>query len=393
MSVKDIADEMIVVDTGSTDKTKDIAIAFGAQVFDFLWTDDFSEARNVSLSKASGDWILVLDGDEVLSPADHAALAKIVHSKPGKPVAYSIVTRNYTNLVSAQGWTANDGSYTREETGTGWHPSAKVRLFSNDKCIQFRNAVHELVEPSLLEAGISIKPCRIPVHHYGKMNADKIAAKGEDYYLLGRKKLEETGGNAYAIQELAIQASELQRYSESVELWQKLIDLQPHNALAYFNMGYAHLKLKQYEETIRVSKKALELNPELKEAVLNYASSELVIGDIDKALTSLRNVLERVPDYPPALGLLAAVLSVKGERAKAFEGFKKLSKMGYDCVEFLYDLADELASEGRYKEAVLLLEAAIESTNTHKDTQALLDRCREMIQSDNHKQTETRVLQ
>ncbi len=146
--------------------------------------------------KASGDWILVLDGDEVLSPADHAALADIVHSKPGKPAAYSLTTRNYTNLVSAQGWTANDGRYTREETGTGWHPSTKVRLFSNDPRIRFRNPVHEVVEPSLLEAGISIKPCSIPVHHYGKMNTGKTAAKAEDYYLLGRKKLEETGGAA-----------------------------------------------------------------------------------------------------------------------------------------------------------------------------------------------------
>ena len=79
ISVKDIADEMIVVDTGSSDKTREIAAAFGARVFDFVWTDDFSEARNYSLAQAAGDWILVLDGDETLSPDDHAALAKIVH--------------------------------------------------------------------------------------------------------------------------------------------------------------------------------------------------------------------------------------------------------------------------------------------------------------------------
>jgi tetratricopeptide (TPR) repeat protein len=382
MSVKDIVDEMIVVDTGSTDQTKDIATAFGAQVFDFTWTNDFSEARNVSLSKASGDWILVLDGDEALSPADHSTLADIVHSKPGKPAAYSIVTRNYTDLVSAQGWTANDGSYTREEIGTGWYPSAKVRLFSNDKRIQFSLAVHEVVEASLLEAGISIKPCGIPVHHYGKMDTEKSASKGEDYYLLGRKKLEETGGNAHALQELAIQANELQRYSESVELWERLIDLQPHNALAYFNMGYAHFRLKHYKETIRASQKALELNPDLKEAVLNYANSELVIGDIDQAISALRNVLQRVPDYPPALGLLAASLFMKGDREKALGYFKKLDKMGYNCVDYLYDLADMLASEGRYMEAVQLLEAALESNNRHKDTQALLDSCRDKIRSE-----------
>ena len=150
-----------------------------------------------------------------------------------------------------------------------------------------------------------------------------------------------------------------------MELWQKLIDLQPNNASAYFNMGFSHLKLKNYEEALRVSKKALELNPDLKEAVLNYANSELVIGDIDRAITSLSNVLQRVPDYPPAIGLLAASLFVKGHREKALGHFKKLDKMGYDCADYLYDLADMLASERRDKEAVQLLEAAIESNNTH----------------------------
>jgi glycosyltransferase involved in cell wall biosynthesis len=57
-------DEMIVVDTGSTDYTKEIAMECGAIVYDYEWTDDFSAARNFGLGKATGDWILVLDADE-----------------------------------------------------------------------------------------------------------------------------------------------------------------------------------------------------------------------------------------------------------------------------------------------------------------------------------------
>ena len=78
MSVKPVVDEIIVVDTGSTDKTKAIASALGAKVFDFSWTNDFSKARNYSLSKASGDWILVLDADEIVSPLDHDKLKKLI---------------------------------------------------------------------------------------------------------------------------------------------------------------------------------------------------------------------------------------------------------------------------------------------------------------------------
>ena len=68
VSVKPVVDEMIVVDTGSTDRTKEIARVFGAKVFDYEWADDFSGARNFSLSKAKGNWILILDADEVHFP-------------------------------------------------------------------------------------------------------------------------------------------------------------------------------------------------------------------------------------------------------------------------------------------------------------------------------------
>ena len=107
MSVKPVADEIIVVDTGSTDKTKLIGSALGAKVFDFTWTNNFSEARNYSLSKASGDWMLVLDADEMISPLDHASLRSLIQ-QADKRFAYSMTTRNYTHQVASQNWTAND---------------------------------------------------------------------------------------------------------------------------------------------------------------------------------------------------------------------------------------------------------------------------------------------
>ena len=133
-------------------------------MYDFSWKGDFSEARNFSLSFASGDWILVLDADEVISSEDYAVLRKLVHKKEVKPVAYSFVTRNYVKEMTVTGWTANNGRY-REETGSGWFPAEKVRLFPNDKGIRFENPVHEFVEPSLKQAGIKVKHCIVPVHH------------------------------------------------------------------------------------------------------------------------------------------------------------------------------------------------------------------------------------
>jgi glycosyltransferase involved in cell wall biosynthesis len=77
-SVQPLVDEMIVVDTGSTDRTKDIAKELGAKVYDFAWTDSFADARNFALSKATSDWILILDADEVISASDHEALKKLI---------------------------------------------------------------------------------------------------------------------------------------------------------------------------------------------------------------------------------------------------------------------------------------------------------------------------
>src|SRR3989344_5938628 len=65
-SVNSLVDEIIIVDTGSNDKTKEIAKKFKAKVFDFKWIDDFSAARNESLKHATKDWILVIDADEII---------------------------------------------------------------------------------------------------------------------------------------------------------------------------------------------------------------------------------------------------------------------------------------------------------------------------------------
>src|SRR3989344_6100650 len=94
-SVKDIVDEIIIVDTGSTDKTKEIALSFGAKVHNFKWIDNFSAARNESIKHATKDWIFVLDADEKL---DESAKEKIKEAIKKKGVdGFSLPQLNYTN--------------------------------------------------------------------------------------------------------------------------------------------------------------------------------------------------------------------------------------------------------------------------------------------------------
>ncbi len=376
LSARPVVDEMIIVDTGSTDRTKDIAQAYGAKVFDFPWTNDFSAARNHSLSMASGDWIIVLDADEVISPLDYAALEKIVKRKPAKPAAYSMVTRNYTNEVAVKGWTANDGRYGREEAGTGWFPSTKVRLFINDKRIQFQNPVHEFVEASLGKAGIEIKALNIPVHHYGRFDKDKLIRKGREYFLLGRQKIEEMNGDIKALKELAVQASELGEYETGVELWKKVIEHDGNDSAAFLNISYAYMKLEKYQDALASSRKTLELEPTMKEAALNYAGSELIIGDIKKTISILETLLQKNPDYPPAMALVAAAYYINGQKEAGLVFFEKLRKRGFNCTEFLDEQYQGVMSQDKLDQAISLLEAAIKTGYINKDTHRLLEECK-----------------
>ena len=183
-SVKDAVGEIVIVDTGSKDRSKDIARVFGANVFTCNWNQDFSHARNLSVSKAKCDWIFILDADEVVASRDLDFLLDATRHPNENLCAYSFVTRNYTNDVGAEGWQSNSDAYRQEQAGKGWYPSEKVRLFPNAEKIRFENSVHELVEPSLRRTGIPIKKCAVPIHHYGMLNRKKQVKKKSRYYTL-----------------------------------------------------------------------------------------------------------------------------------------------------------------------------------------------------------------
>ncbi|HOJ48433.1 MAG TPA: glycosyltransferase family 2 protein [Bacillota bacterium] len=93
-SVKDHVDEIVVADTGSTDKTKEIARSFGAKIYDFAWCKDFSKARNFSIEKTTGDYVLVLDADQVLLQFDMQSVLKIMEGK--KVLGLAEIINHYT---------------------------------------------------------------------------------------------------------------------------------------------------------------------------------------------------------------------------------------------------------------------------------------------------------
>lgn len=125
-SVIGVVDEIILVDTGSRDRTVAIAKALGAVVYSFTWCDDFAAARNESLKYAQGDWILVLDADEVLVPKCVPALRQAMQQE--ETIAITLL---------------------REELGTTHPHSPLSRVFRRHPAITFTRPYHELIDDSV----------------------------------------------------------------------------------------------------------------------------------------------------------------------------------------------------------------------------------------------------
>lgn len=140
-SVCDLVDEIIIVDTGSTDKTKDIAHEFTDKVYDFKWINDFSKARNYSFSKATMDYILWLDADDVILPSDKE---KFLELKNNINSSIDIVMMKYNVGFDEKGNV--NFSYYRE------------RLLKRSRNYKWESPIHEVIQPigNLLYSDICI---------------------------------------------------------------------------------------------------------------------------------------------------------------------------------------------------------------------------------------------
>jgi tetratricopeptide (TPR) repeat protein len=228
----------------------------------------------------------------------------------------------------------------------------------------------------LINSNIPVKGCDIPVHHYGKLDAEKDIAKGEEYYLLGKKKLEETGETVNALRELAIQAGGLKRYEEAIELWRKALKLQPDLTLAHLSLGSIYLEIDRYDDALAATKKAFELAPEMKEAAYNYALCELYAGNVVRSISVLEELAATSPDYPSAKVLLAMALCCGGTQERRLELFRQLQRMNFGFAESILKLSRKLVAAGQVNYASSLLDAAIEANNVNADILHLREECR-----------------
>ncbi len=278
-SVKDVADQIVVVDTGSTDRTVAIAKQFGAEVHHFTWQDDFAAARNASLKYARGNWIFWLDADERLTPESVPVLQRLLRPEK-KPVAYRVTIKN----VMA------DGKTFKISTGH--------RLFTNHKKIYFEGRVHEQIIYSVARNGGEEREAPIQLFHLGYgLSAEAQQAKDQRNRRLLLKMVEEQPQNAYAHYTLGQNYNLSGEYAKALEHY--LIALENGNFQLSLkrqllnNISEAYLKLNELQKAQEFAQKSLELSADQIGAYYLLYKIHVQSKAFDEAIEWLRRLQEK----------------------------------------------------------------------------------------------------
>lgn len=261
-SINSFVDEIIVVDTGSTDNTVEIARSYGAQVHFFPWIEDFSAARNKSLSYASGEWILYIDADETIDTVNAAKIRQVINRK-------DIMAVTVRQCIPQQSGNIATTFY-----------SEYCRIFRCHPEIRFAGNVHEQILPAIERLGGRVLRTDIVLHHWAyAVNEEKKRHRAE--------------------RNLRLLLAELERVQDDPFL--------------YFNLGMTYRELGQRDAAIRSLHRALDrddgrIKRELIGQVhLNLAKLYLESGNGTRAAHHARMVTTFDPANPLSSYMLATL--------------------------------------------------------------------------------------
>lgn len=277
ISLEPVVDEVIVVDTGSTDGTQDLVRAFEkAKLVEIPWEDDFSKARNVSLDHATGDWILIIDADERLHPDDRDRLRKIIAT--GEVQAYYVDIVNFPDR--------------QDQTVI----SKRLGLFQRRSDIRFENPIHEQVDVSIARARLRAAYSGIRLLHYGyDPEVRRAKKKSERNQRIIENALASDPENPFMNFNMAQEHFALGELSESVEYYQKAIkpwersmerrfELPPYVSIAVYRMTVALAAAGEYTKAFEALRRYQLVFPDYTELRFMEAGLHARLGDYERAL-------------------------------------------------------------------------------------------------------------
>ncbi len=281
-SISKFSDEIIIVDTGSTDKSKEIASKFTNKIFDFNWNDNFAEARNFGLSKATKEFIFSIDADEYVENPEEINLT---------------ISNKKTNTG---GWLVNVISKAYDKNGNiEKMQTSLLRLFQNNPKIKFEGIIHEQVFESILSLGLKIENSNIVLQHTGYLlsSEDFIKKQKRNIELL-KKALEREPQNYYLLTHLGKTYSALAKPNEAKEIFKEVIDncsndsIYKVDALNYYSVLL--FEDKKYRDTIKYAQQSLQIIPKQANVYYIIGDAYLQLNELDQAYYSYNEALNYI---------------------------------------------------------------------------------------------------
>jgi len=301
-SVRALVDEMVVVDTGSSDGTPELIRQHGAALFHFPWEDDFSAARNESLKHCKGDWILVLDADEAVDPRDHALIRAALGRD--RASAFRLVLRNYFEgggeTVQGVATRINDTPYTEGAQFTHFSDGSAVRLCRRIPGLGFHGRIHELLEPWFLARRLPVEDLEAVIHHYGKLDRVREERKKTYYLELARQSVEERPEDPQLQFNLLQQAMAAQEWPSVLKAAQACLKLGQGRgvpALALLGAGMALQSAGRHGEALPYLDRLLAEHGDHAQGHTRRAVSLAALGRLEDARRALGRAVQAEPGF------------------------------------------------------------------------------------------------
>jgi tetratricopeptide (TPR) repeat protein len=280
-SVQGVVDEIVIVDTGSVDRSIEIAEAFGARVLHEEWRGDFAAPRNTSIDAATGDWILVLDAAEEL--VDGARLRELLHEE------------------AIEGYCLREVNFIGEQRGIESVVNSAFRLFRNRPAYRYSGALHEQIMGKIdPEGGVCTRFVGIEIHHYGYLEPTSRAKEKTD-------------------RNMAIVMAEVAR--------------KPTDSFTLFNAGVEFQRVGDFESALDYFRRSFAELPSLKAyyaslLLRNIVASLNSLERWDEALDVLSDALQAYPDFTDLHYLQGQIHSSRREYRAAVKSFRRAIDLG-----------------------------------------------------------------
>ena len=293
-AVKDIVSEIIIVDTGSSDATKEIAKKYTNKIYDFKWVDDFSKARNFGIEKASKEWVLVLDADEILDASSKKHIKDLIKKK--NVYGFGFEQCSYVSK-SVAGCLKNNSNF---ESGKHYPFLIKkqlVRLFKNGKGIKFKHRVHELVEDSMRDKKLQFEQTKVQLHHLGSVKGEEVTSEKKEFYSnLIMKQLKDDPQSARYNYYAARYYHSVSDVENALKHYKKTASIDPNYKLIHSDIAKVYLQKNEMESAIKHFRKSSELNEDNPSPANNLAVLLMHKKQFSEAKSILESQMQRNPD-------------------------------------------------------------------------------------------------